>query len=178
MYPFFRLATTVLQARRRPPLAPGDESRLDLRVWLGDIDVYPELNNGRHLMLMDLGRVDLAVRSGLWSQLRPRRWGLVTAAASVRYRHRVPLFGRLSVHSRIVGRDRLWFYVHQEIRHQGRLSSSALIRSGLAAHGGLVPTADILAALGDTTIPEQVPDWVAAWLSADALRPWDDGDAH
>lgn len=178
MYPFFRLAATVIAARRRPRLGAGDESRLDLRVLLGDIDVYPELNNGRHLMLMDLGRVDLAVRTGLWAQLRARRWALVTAAASVRYRHRVPLFGRLTVHSRIVGRDRLWFYVHQEIRHRGRLSSSALIRSGLAARGGLVPTAEILAAIGDTALPEQVPDWVGAWLSADALRPWDDGDAR
>lgn len=175
MYPFFRLATTVMKARRRPRLAVGGESRLDLRVWLGDIDVYPELNNGRHLMLFDLGRVDLAVRTGLWDALRPRRWALVTAAASVRYRHRVPLFGRLTVRTRIAGRDRLWFYMHQEIRHAGRIASSALIRSGLAARGGLVPTGEILAALGDASMPEQVPEWVAAWIAADALRPWDDG---
>lgn len=175
MYPFFRLATTVTKARRRPRLASLDESRLDLRVLLGDIDVYPELNNGRHLMLMDLGRVDLAVRTGLWDVLRPRRWALVTAAASVRYRHRVLLFARQTVHTRIAGRDWLWFYVHQEIRYAGRLASSALIRSGLAARGGLVPTAEILAALGDASMPERVPEWVAAWIAADALRPWDDG---
>lgn len=166
-----------MKARRQPRLAAGDESRLDLRVLLGDVDVYPELNNGRHLMLMDLGRIDLAVRTGLWDQLRRRRWALVTAGASVRYRHRVPLFGRLTVHTRIVGRDRLWFYVHQEIRHRGRLSSSALIRSGFASHGGLVPTAEILAAVGDASLPETLPEWAAAWVAADALRPWDDAGA-
>jgi hypothetical protein len=82
------------------------------------------------------------------------------------------------VSTRIVGRDRLWLYLHQEIRHRGRLCSSALIRSGFAARGGLVPTAEILAALGDTAMPEAVPEWVAAWLSADALRPWDDDAAR
>ena len=44
---------------------PGEASRLTFRVWFHDLDPFRHMNNGRYLTLMDLGRTDLMVRSGL-----------------------------------------------------------------------------------------------------------------
>jgi len=172
VYPYFRLVTTYFGARRRPRLGLSDESRIRLRALPGDVDFYPELNNGRHLTLMDLGRLDLAVRTGLIALLRPRGWGLAVAGASVRYRHRIPLLARFLLVTRLVGRDRLWFYVEQRTELDGRVRSSALLRVGITGRQGVVPTAEVLTALGDVSLPEEVPEWVAAWAAADTQRPW------
>jgi len=172
MYPFIRLVSTYCTARHRRRLTAAEESRLVFRVLVSDIDFYPELNNGRHLTLMDMGRLDLAIRTGIFDLLRPNRWGLVVAGASVRYRHRLPLFSRFVLSTQIVGRDRLWFYFHQKTIHRGMICSAALVRAGLTSRDGVVPTDDVMDAVGDASVSDGMPDWVAAWSSADELRPW------
>jgi acyl-CoA thioesterase FadM len=177
MYPFWRFATVYVRAQRRPRLSAGDEGRLALRVGLGDLDIYPELNNGRHLTLMDLGRIDFAIRTGLFALLRPKRWALVVAGASVRYRHPLPAFARFELSTQL-GRDETWFYFHQRTEHAGRVCSAALVRTAIRSRSGVVPSAEVLSTLGDTSLPEQVPQWVAAWAVAETLRPWPTSNDH
>ncbi len=62
---FFRLLRLLLTARWRGRLGPLDESVLKLRVWPVDLDVNLHMNNGRYLSVMDLGRVDVILRTGL-----------------------------------------------------------------------------------------------------------------
>ena len=59
-----RLALVLFQGRRGPRLGLLDTGSLHMRVWPTDLDVLMHMNNGRYLSLMDLGRVDLLVRSG------------------------------------------------------------------------------------------------------------------
>ncbi len=170
MYPYLRLVAVVVGAWRRPRLGFDDEGVLRLRVWPTDIDVYPEVNNGRHLTLMDLGRFDFALRSGLMRIAHARRWGFVVAGASVRYRHRLPPLRRFTLHTRLVGRDQRWFYFQQLLRREGRICSSALIRVALTRTGGLVPTAEVMEAVGAPGWGPELPHWVSAWTAADEQR--------
>ncbi|MGE0502152.1 MAG: thioesterase family protein [Rhizobiaceae bacterium] len=74
MYVWARLARVILTARRRGPYRPGGESRLSFRCLPTDIDPNVHLNNARYLMLADLGRFDLFIRSGLMRLYRERGW--------------------------------------------------------------------------------------------------------
>jgi acyl-CoA thioesterase FadM len=73
----------------------SERSVIRLRAGIGDMDLYPEVNNGRQLTLMDLGRIDVAARTGLMRVIRERRWNLVAGGSSIRYRRRLPS-GRVS----------------------------------------------------------------------------------
>lgn len=172
MYPYFRLAKVLLTAQFRPRLSFDQESELHLRIWPGDIDFYPEVNNGRHLTLMDLGRIDLAARSGLFGILHRQGWGLTVGGASVRFRHRVPPFRRVRLRTKAVGRDDRWFYFHQEIAMDGRVCSGALVRAGIVSRGGLVPVDEVLEAVGRRGWGPTLPEWVCAWIEAENRRPW------
>lgn len=175
MYPYLRLCKILIKARYGPPLHLSEESVLKMRVFSGDMDIYPELNNGRHLTLMDLGRMDLAQRTGLLRLVHKKKWGFAVAGASVRYRHRVKAFRGFKLHTRVAAMDGRWFYFHQNTIRKGILHSSALVRAGITSKQGLVPVKTVLDALGMSDWDPGMPAWVKAWSEAEELRPWDSG---
>ena len=172
MYPYLRIIKLFATKKVRKKLTIGDESILKMRVHLGDIDPFMELNNGRHLTMMDFGRFDLAMRSGLLSIVKQKGWGLAVAGASVRYRHRLKLMQKYTLHSQVVGYDEKWFYFHQKTVSKGKIHSAALIRTAVTSNQGIVETSKVLKAMSYKDIEYNVPKWVAAWAKADELRPW------
>jgi acyl-CoA thioesterase FadM len=173
MYPYLRLFRILIKARFGDSLNLDDESVLKMRVLTSDIDIYPELNNGRHLTMMDMGRLDLAQRTGLLRAVQEQKWGFVVSGASVRYRHRLKAFQRYQLHTRIVATDDRWFYFHQCAVRKGKTHSSALVRAGITSKQGLVPVKKVLDAMGMSDWNPGMPKWVEAWSEAEELRPWD-----
>jgi acyl-CoA thioesterase FadM len=171
MYPYLRLGLELVLARRAPPLPFDGVHVTRLTCRPADIDLWGELNNGRTLTLYDLGRVPLAVRTGLVAALKANGWGLTVAGASVRYRRRVRAFQRVEIRSAYVGRDPRFVYVHQAMFRKGEPVSSVLIRGAVIGPEGIVPTDRVIAALGSAAEPA-LPAWVAAWSEAEAARPW------
>jgi acyl-CoA thioesterase FadM len=163
LYPYLRLFKTLIKAKLGSSLNVNEESVLKMRVFLGDLDFYPELNNGRHLTLMDMGRIDLAQRTGLLRAVHKQKWGLVVAGASVRFRHRLKAFKRFRLHTRLVALDDRWFYFHQYTMRKAKIHSSALVRSGITSKQGLVPVKKVLDALGMSDWNPGMPKWVKAW---------------
>lgn len=172
MYPYLRLFKILAQAKFGSSLNIDEESVLKMRVFQGDIDIYPELNNGRHLTLMDIGRLDLAQRTGLLRTVHEQKWGFAVAGASVRYRYRLRAFKRFRLHTQIIAADDRWFYFHQSTIRKGNIHSSALVRAGITNRQGLVPVTKVLEAWGYPDWDPRMPDWVKAWSEAEELRPW------
>jgi len=176
MYPFLRTAITLFKARSRPRLALDDESILQMRAGLTDIDMFFELNNARHLNMMEVGRWDYSQRVGFFTLMRSRRWAVVVGGASIRYRRRIPFWARYQLHTRMLCHDGRWFYfLQQTIRHE-QICSSALIKAGVSAKTGLVPAPEVAAAMGSPDWGHEVPEWVAAWIDAEGQRPWPSSD--
>jgi acyl-CoA thioesterase FadM len=172
VYPLVRFWLEMARARRLPPLALDGvhHSRHTCLPW--DIDLWRELNNGRTLTLYDLGRVALMRRKGVTAALRREGWGAAVAGASVRYRRRVRALERFEVRSRIAGRCRRFFYVHQSMWREGEALSAVLIRMAMTGERGIVPPEDVLAAVGAPDWRPALPPWIEAWIEAEAARPW------
>ena len=172
MYPFFRFGLELALARRAGPLPLDGVHVSHHRCWPWDLDPWRELNNGRTLTLYDLGRIPLALRTGLVAALRANRWGITVAGASVRYRRRVRAFRRIEMRSAFVGHDARFLYVHQAMFAGGEALSSVLIRAAVTAPQGIVPTERVLAAIDRAGKLPALPAWVAEWVAAEAHRPW------
>lgn len=170
MYPYLRLVKVVACASLGRPFELGTVGTLRMVVWPSDIDFYPEMNNGRHLTLMDLGRMDIAVRTGLFRLVRSRGWGFVAAGASVRYRHPLRPFRTFELRTKPLGHDSRWFYFLQETAQREQICSSVLIRGGIRDRNGLVPAGTILEAMGYAHWNPELPSWVQAWIDADSVR--------
>ena len=173
MYPYFRLLRMVLRhafrsARR---LDLDEEFQWSFRPLVGDLDLYPEMNNGRHFVMFDLARYDLAFSMGLFKYVRKNRLAFVVGGSSVRYRKRVRPFVKANVRTRLVGLDGKFFYFQQSIEQKNSVCSSALIRAALRKKGGTATPVEVMEAMGYDLDVFMQP-WVADWASWDDERPW------
>lgn len=173
VYPLRRLSGLLLRSRRETGMPPDAMVRTPLICWPWDIDIFLEMNNGRHLTLFDLGRFDLATRLGLMGLLRARGWGFVVGGATVQYRRRIRAFQRFEIATRCVARDEKWFYMEQAMWRGGTACSAAMLRVAVVAGPrGTVPSQEVAVALGFPDWRGQLPDWASAWEAADRSRPW------
>lgn len=174
MFPFVRFFKDILAARRMPPLAGFDETHISQHIcWPWDIDLFGELNNGRTLTLYDLGRFGMAQRAGLIAVLFRNKWSLTMAGASVRYRRRITMFERFEMRSRLICWDDRFMYLEQSMwKRNGECASHVLYRSAALENGKAMVPSRVAVAMGADPQSPPMPEWVAAWIKADALRPW------
>ncbi|MDJ1008245.1 MAG: acyl-CoA thioesterase [Paracoccaceae bacterium] len=172
MYPYLRMGLALARSRRVRGKSIFGTAVTHHRAWPWDTDMYGEINNGRILTLMELGRWGLAVESGLLQAMRQRRAGFAVAGVSVRYRRRVPLFARYRIETRPLGWDARFFYIDQSMWMDEVAANQALIRAAIVSRDGTIPPADIAADLGHDEPSPELPPWVGNWISAETTRPW------
>jgi acyl-CoA thioesterase FadM len=172
MYPFLRMFKEMARATKMPPLGLFDPHVSHHLCWPWDLDPWVELNNGRTLTLYDLGRLPLGARTGIHRILKAKGWGMTVAGSSVRYRKRVTVFSRLTTYSRCLGWDRRFLYTEQSMWKGEECTSHVLIRSAIVSKAGIVSPAELATAAGEAIDSPALPDWVQAWIAAEATRPW------
>ncbi len=176
MYPFIKTAITLIKATYRSPLELADESVLHQRAGLTDIDMFMELNNARYLNYMELGRWDYSQRTGFYTLMKRKKWGVAVGGASIRYRRRIPFLSKFTVTSKIICHDDRWMYFLQEFHigsnSERKICASALMKVCVTSKAGLVPAPHVLSALGEADQFAEIPEWVSAWIEAESLRPW------
>ena len=172
MYPIVRLTKDMWLARNLPALPATGAHVSYHRCWPQDIDVFMEMNNGRILTILDLGRTVLARRVGLLTALKENGWGMTMAGASIRYRKRIRPFVKFKLVSHLVGWDDKFFYLEHTIWIDGDCAVQALFRSAITDKDGIVRPRRLFDHVGYEGERPVLPAWVQAWIDADKTRPW------
>jgi acyl-CoA thioesterase FadM len=134
---WLRLLHLVVTSFLRPRLDPArDASLLRFRVWPHDLDTSLHMNNGRYWTIMDLGRADLMIRSGLWRAVLRHGWTPVVSAGKIRFRRELRAFRAFTLETRIVAWAETWFVAEHRMIATARdgseiLAAIALLRAGL-----------------------------------------------
>ena len=175
MYPFLRMAAQLWRFRNRP-LGLLETHVTHVRCLPWDLDFAVELNNGRTLTLLDLGRLPFFLRTGVIKALRRHGWTVTMAGVSVRYRRRITNMQRVEMRTRLLGWDARFLYLDQTLwRADGECANQALYRVPVVGRSGIIAPQEALEG-GGLIAPGQasppLPAWVAAWIEADAARPW------
>ncbi len=166
----FRLWWLRLRARRRGPLSVWDVARTPFRVLPTDLDLLFHMNNGKYLSILDLGRLDLLLRSGLWQELTERGWYPVVAGQTISYRRSLRLWQRFEVHTRVLGFDDRWGYIEQTFVVGMTVHAQAIVRSRfLKRSGGSVTHDELEQVAGPLADHAAIPDWVLAWSAASRI---------
>ena len=102
-----RLLLIFIASFFRRRLRLDDENVLDLRVLPNDVDLS-RVSVDRYLAYMDLGRINIILRAGMFATLLARRWAPVVRVASVRYRYPLGIFQKFRLRSRVIYWDDEW----------------------------------------------------------------------
>ena len=172
---WFRLIWVLLTARSRGHLdIPRQTSVLQFRVWLHDLDISAHMNNGRYLTMMDLGRLDVMVRSGLWRQVLNHRWTPIASAITIRFQRELRPFQKFRLETRLLCWDAALVVMEQTLiidggKRDGQAAARALFKGGLYDRNErkFVEIARLMALLGvSEASPPSTPE-VEAFLHAD-----------
>ena len=149
--------------KARPPLAPLEASRLRFRVWPTDLDINLHMNNGRYLGVMDLGRLDLAFRTGLGRAMTRNHWKPLVGGLTMRYRRSLELFARYELHTRMLGWDAKWCFLEQRFLKDGELIAEGVVRLLFRGEEGNIPSAELLRGIGHDGPSPELPEPVRRW---------------
>jgi acyl-CoA thioesterase FadM len=132
---WFRLLCVLLAAPWRSRLDPRTGiSRLSFRVLPHDLDANLHMNNGRYLTIMDLGRIDFVLRSGLWRPLWRNGWAPIASAVVIRFRRELRPFEAYWLDTRIVAWSDTTAVMEQTFMpksgRSGQAAARALMKAG------------------------------------------------
>ena len=177
----FRTLLHMLKSRRRTPLGVHDVGTLRLRVWPTDLDVLGHMNNGVYFSIMDLWRMDIMIRSGLWTKFREKGYYPVMSSETMTFRKSLQPWQLFDLETRIVGYDDKAVYAEQRFVVDGEIYASAMTRARFLKKGGIVTLQELSDLTGADVTTRTPPAWVGRWASdvalpstkADAPSTWD-----
>ena len=176
---WLRLLAYLLSTPFRPALdGAHDASKLSFRVWPHDLDVSLHMNNARYLAMMDIGRLDILVATGLWRAVLHNRWTPIASKVAIRYRRELKLFQLIRLETRILTWDETnvvmeQIFVNVGGRRDGQVAARALFKGGIYDRSAraFVPIGTLMAAIGVAVEPPPTTPDVDAFLKADeAMR--------
>ena len=161
---YLRMLLFFLRVRGKSPLGIWDTSHASFRVNPADLDVQRHMNNGRYLSIMDLGRMDLMLRSGFWTRITDAGWYPVVAGQTITYRKSLTLGQKFDLATRVIGYDERWIYMEQVFRRGDTVIADAIVRARfLRSSGGSVDVQEVLELAGQPPADLMLPDWVETW---------------
>ncbi|MDY0029431.1 MAG: thioesterase family protein [Pseudobdellovibrionaceae bacterium] len=151
-------------------LSPAD---LTLRVLPNDLDFNMHMNNGRYLTMMDLGRLDLILRSGLLKMMLREKSVPILAASTMRYRLSLDPFQKYTLRTQILCWDEKWVYIEQRFLKDEDVAAIGLVKGCFLNQKSkkTIPTSELLHHIGynghSPATPQHVVDWK---ISENTLR--------
>jgi acyl-CoA thioesterase FadM len=172
---WLRLIWLLITAPFRPKLVlPEQTSVLALRVLPNDLDPSLHMNNGRYLTIMDLGRIDLLIRSGIGRAVWRNSWTPVANSAIIRFRRELRLFDRYRLETQVLSWSDQSVIIAQTFvfaggARDGQVAARAIVQGAIYDRNArrYVPVEDLMKTI-DVVVASPPPTAeVDAYLAAD-----------
>ena len=164
---WFRLIRILFGGIFAPQVAWDAITQVHFRVWPSDLDINLHMTNSRYLALMDLGRTNLLLQSGLWKFIRKEKLAPVIAGSLVRFRRPLKLFEPITLTTQVIGWDAKWMFIEHRLERGGELACQAIVKGVFVGKAGSVAPEVIAKGLGQDTTSPPLPSWIAGWLAAE-----------
>lgn len=160
----FRLLWTAFISRFRKTVPILGPCHTPFTVLPTDLDVLLHLNNGVYFSLMDLARVDLMVRTGLWKKLNKGGYYPVIALETIQFQRSLEPFQRFHIETTVLGWDTKAIYLQQRFVRKGKLHATAIVSSRfLQKKKGVVTPDEILHLFDPSLQSPTLPTWIEEW---------------
>jgi len=156
---YLRLLILFIRAKWKPALKITDLSVLHFHVLPSDLDINMHMNNGRFNSIMDLGRVDIMLRSGLLKLIYRKGWQGVVGTIHTHFRRPLKCFQSYELHSQVVYWDNKWTWIEHKMYSQDKLICHALVQTLIRGKGENISNEKLQELMGfDIPSPEITAD--------------------
>lgn len=159
----FRLIRILFLGWLRPTMHPMDPSTLAFRTWPTDLDINMHMTNSRYFALMDLGRTELILRTGIFRLVLKHKWQPVVSVSTMRFKRAIKPFQRFHLETQALYWDEQGFYLEQRFVADGKTLALAVVKAVFVGRGGVIRPAHICNELGMMDPSPDVPDWLSGW---------------
>jgi acyl-CoA thioesterase FadM len=168
---WFRILYVLLTWRKRGPIGIDEVSRINLRVWPTDLDVYNHMNNGVFLTLMDIGRYDQGLRTGFWQKWKKLGWYPIVVNSTISYRKSLEPWQKFTLETKVIGWDDVAYFIEARFVRNGEIYAKAIMRGRfLKRSWGIVTPAEVMEGSGGWPgVRPVLPEWVSSWARAAQL---------
>ncbi len=127
-----------------------DRCRTKFRVQPLDLDLNLHMNNGRYLSIMDLGRFDLMLQSGVFWRLIVRGYYPVVASESIRFRKPLNFLDGFELVTTMDSWDEKDFFITQRFVRRGEAVATGFVKGRFRQRGrkASVPTTELFELTG------------------------------
>lgn len=160
MFPWFRLLRVGISLIGRPKVDMLATTTVRLRVWPNDLDANLHVNNGRYLVLADIGRIHWFFRTGVLPVARRRQSFPVIGDAIAKFRRDLRLFQSFELQTRLMGWDDKWAFMEHRFVRGGRVLGVVAVRGVFKGPEGPVAPMQLASDLARSGISPTLPDWV------------------
>lgn len=162
-----RLLWTLIRAFWRPKVDFWATATMNFRVLPTDIDINRHMTNSRYLSIMDLGRLDFLIRSGLGKVMWQDKCQAVLGAVNIRFRRALKPFQHYTLNTRLMAIDDRWAYIEQWFECQGELIAYALLKGTFTNKNGRIPHSIVLSKIGQSMPEMALSKALALWNEMD-----------
>ena len=163
---WIRILMTLGRSLFQSKIEPTAVLKTEMMVGLTEADLTL-VSNARYLLFMEVGRLELMLRTGVFRNARQHGWLPLVVAQTIRYKSPLKRFQRFTLTTRLAGWDEKWFFVEHKIERRGRLMAFGLVKCCFKGTEGVVAPAS---ALADLNVPASttVPAYAVAWMSSES----------
>lgn len=143
---YFRFFILILKRLlSRPQISIFDPCHTHFLCVPTDLDVNFHMNNGVYLSLMDLGRMDLMMKSGTFWKLFKQGFYPVVVSETIRFRKSLEVFQSFEMVTHIESFDEKDFFIKQTFLFNKEVCAVGLIQGRFKKRGrsGSIPTLEL-----------------------------------
>lgn len=165
---WLRLLATIFLAHFRSKISPQDTSTTNFRVWLTDVDASV-MNHATMMTAMEMGRIDLMVRSGFFKLARKKKWYFPSRSISVQFIRPLKVLQKATLLTKVFHIDGKWIYIEQKIVRRSKVIAICIVKSIVKQGTETIPPMLIAEELGFSELPTEGKEVVDALVVKDDL---------
>jgi len=146
-------------------ITPYDTTVMKWRIWPRDVHMNFHMSNESMLSIMNFGRYDFIIRSGLLKTMIKNRWTPLIGSAVARFRRSLPLFACIEIHTRLLSWDEKYGYFEQKVIHKKKIAGVLYTKGLFRAPGRNVPMPEVFKSLNINPEKSPIPEFVKLWLA-------------
>jgi len=138
-----RTLITFIRAQFRKKINPDEETSLNFRVWITDVDLSI-MNNAAVLTITEMGRIDLIIRTGFLKHAWKNRLYFPLASISAQFRRPLKRFQKFQLKTQLIYWDEKWIYISHRVERDGKTIAVALAKCTVKKRTEVIPFRKII----------------------------------